>query len=78
MPKLKEDPMDKKLRQLVAKIRYGMSLYHVDMYELSAVAQMHRVTLHRKFNNPEEFRLKELINISRKLHIDLIDFGEGL
>lgn len=78
MPKLKENLTDKQLRQMVASIKYGMEMYQVDMYELSLAAQMHRVTLYQKFKNPQQFRLQELINIGRKLHMNLISFGEEI
>lgn len=57
---------------LVKQIRCGKALQNVSTHELAELVAMPESTLYSRLQHPEDFRLDELLRISRAL---CIEFG---
>jgi hypothetical protein len=60
-------------KRLVAKIKYEAELLDVTPEELALAARVSRATLFNRYKRPDEFRLCELKQISRKLRVPLYE-----
>jgi hypothetical protein len=77
MPKLRESAVTQENRALIATIKYGMDLLGLSMDQLATAMRKDKVTLYRRFKQPETFTLEELRFISTKLHIPLEKLVKG-
>jgi hypothetical protein len=73
MPKLRVSIEEQQNREIIAKIRYGMSKQQVTHGELAEAARMTKETLWHRYKKPDQFRLDELRRVSIKLHIPLVE-----
>ena len=77
MPKLRPSTIDVENRTVIASIKYGLEMADVDPSELATVMQTSAKTVYTRFKHPEEFRLRELRAVSKKLHIPLEQLISG-
>lgn len=68
MPKLKPTEAEAQNKLLLANIDYQKRLYDVTVDDLAIAARMSRKTIYNRIRQPENFSLKELRGIARKLH----------
>jgi len=73
MPKLRVSPAEQSNREIIAKIRYGMEMQQVTHEELALAARITKQTLYHRYKRPDEFRLCELRQVSKKLRIPLLE-----
>lgn len=73
MSKVKPPEFVMNRREVVAKIKYGMNMQAAKAADIALVAHMTEPTLYSRFRNPEEFRMRELVCICKKLHLSLTD-----
>ena len=71
MPRLRLSAADLENRTIIATIKYGMEMTHIEPPELALAMQTSVKTVYSRFKHPESFRLEELRRISDKLHIPL-------
>jgi hypothetical protein len=71
MPKLRTPAAELQNRTIVANIKYGMEMSNVNPSELAVVMRTSPKTVYSRLKHPEEFRIRELRAISKKLHIPI-------
>lgn len=77
MPKLRPSAADLKNRAIIATIKYGMEMSHIEPDELAFAARMCRATFYDRLRDPSQFRLCELRRIGEKLHIPVEQLVSG-
>jgi hypothetical protein len=73
MPKLRASPTEQNNREIIAKIRYGMEMQQVTHEELALAVRITKQTLYHRYKRPDEFRLCELRQVSKKLHVPILE-----
>jgi hypothetical protein len=71
MPKLRTPVAELQNRTIVANIKYGMEMTGVSPDELALAMRTTTKTVYSRFKHPEEFRIRELRAISKKLHVPI-------
>lgn len=77
MPKLRTPAAELQDRTIIATIKYGMEMSGTSNDELAAAMRTSTVTLYDRFKHPDNFRLKELRAVEKKLHIPLVKLLQG-